>query len=88
MQLTNYLFDLGLVRRYLDLSDTQHVFLLGITYGTLHEILCLGVSWCHRPDSCEDINLIAELLIQAKVEGQVERALPGCQQVMRHGRGS
>jgi hypothetical protein len=32
--------------------------------------------------------LIAELLIQAKVEGQVERALPGCQQVMRHGRGS
>ena len=55
-------------------------------FGIFHELLqgsllLLGKrGW---PDSCEDVDLVAELLIKTEVEGQVEGALPGCQHVMR-----
>jgi hypothetical protein len=52
----------------------------------LYESLVLLVQR-KRPDSCEDIDLVAKLLVKTEVEGQVEGALPGCQHVMRKVRG-
>jgi hypothetical protein len=61
-------------------------------FSIVHELLLHGFlvllfqrNW---PDSCEDVDLVAELLVKAQVKGQVKGALPGCQHVMRKVRGS